>query len=269
MCAPREEIRAGLQSLKREINSALQGRSFPGPFCPCGGSGSWHRIAFLDVDDDNYEGCPGNWSQNTDFGPIFGCGRASSDPHTCDSAVFSSNGLSYSRVCGRVIAYQKGSPNAFNSSITNPNKTLEDSYIDGLSLTHGRAGMRQHIWTFAAATYETESETRTYISEWNCACTNTNVTWPHTVPQFVGNNYFCATGNPGPGVRTDRQYSEDPLWDGVGCGPTNTCCQLNNPPWFCATLPQPTTDDLELRICNDQEYDNENVVVTFLEISVK
>ena len=59
--------------------------------------------------------------------------------------------------------------------------------------------------------------------------------------------YFCDTGS------RDRFqlifYPDDPLWDGVGCGPTSTCCSFNNPPWFCKQLPQPTTDNIELRLC--------------------
>ena len=35
----------------------------------------------------------------------------------------------------------------------------------------------------------------------------------------------------------------------VGCSGGSSCCQFNNPPWFCKTLPQ-STDDLEIRICN-------------------
>ena len=46
-----------------------------------------------------------------------------------------------------------------------------------------------------------------------------------------------------------RRFIYIPLWDGEGCGPINACCQLNNPPWFCTPLPQPTTDDIELRLC--------------------
>ena len=34
-------------------------------------------------------------------------------------------------------------------------------YIDGVSLTHGAAGSRQHIWSFAAARYETGASTST------------------------------------------------------------------------------------------------------------
>ena len=84
------------------------------------------------------------------------------------------------------------------------------------------------------------------------------------VPAFVGNDYFCATGNPGPGFITTKIYSEDPLWDGEGCGPTNACCQFNNPPWFCTTLPKPTTDDLELRICRDQSWEDSLVDISVM-----
>ena len=70
------------------------------------------------------------------------------------------------------------------------------------------------------------------------------------IPPFVGNDYFCDTGISGDNWNGDHLYSDDPLWDGQGCGSTSTCCEFNNPPWFCKQLPQPTTDDIELRICN-------------------
>lgn len=89
-----------------------------------------------------------------------------------------------------------------------------------------------------------------------CPCTNTKVIWPWPnglasdgLGGYIGNNYFCDTGNPGPGVSDSTVYTDDPLWDGKGCGPTNACCRLNNPPWFCTTLPEPTSDHLEVRIC--------------------
>lgn len=125
---------------------------------------------------------------------------------------------------------------------------LEGAYIDGVSLTHGVAGSRQHIWSFAAALSETYTDSYDF-SILNCACTNANSDWPFQVPSFVGNNYFCDTGNRGPGAVTSELYPDDPLWDGEGCGPTSTCCEFNNPPWFCTTLPQPTSDDIEVRNC--------------------
>ena len=45
----------------------------------------------------------------------------------------------------------------------------------------------------------------------------------------------------------NQWYTSDPLWDGEGCGGNSTCCEFNNLPWFYKDLPQPTTDDIELR----------------------
>ncbi len=199
---------------------------------------------------------------------VRGCGRSSPGGDTCDSATFPSAGRSYSRVCGQVNAYQKGTTDAFDSfrgNDANPNPGLEDSYIDGVSLTHGTAGSRQHIWSFVAALTETDSP---FEPAAVCSCTNTNVNWPYQVPSFVGNNYFCATGNPGPGFDLSTVYADDPLWDGEGCGPTNACCEFNNPPWFCTTLPQPTNDDIELRVCHDQEIADEDTIIALVDVYV-
>ena len=92
------------------------------------------------------------------------------------------------------------------------------------------------------------------------------VEWPYEVPTFIGNNYFCETGNPGPGFDIATIYQDDPLCDGEGCGPDSTCCELNNPPWFCTTLQEAKTDDIELRICHDQDTVDEDVVVSLVDI---
>ena len=248
------------QALQDEIATALDNMA-SSPSCPCGGRGSWTRIANIRMNDTTQQ-CPPNWNLVTT--PIRGCGRSSAAAQTCDSAFFRSFGRSYSRVCGRVIGYQKGSPNAFNSSI-NGNVGLEGQYIDGISLTHGAPGRRQHIWSFVTAHYE---DAINYRADWACACTKTTEAWPYTVPSFIGNNYFCATanrfGDPG-GVNI---FADDPLWDGEGCGLTNACCEFNNPPWFCTRLPRPTTDNLELRVCHDQDANNEDVVVNVVEMYI-
>ena len=85
-------------------------------------------------------------------------------------------------------------------------------------------------------------------------------------PNTVGNNYFCETGNPGSALSFTMIYQNDPLWDGEGSGPRSTCCQFNNPPWFCTTLPQPTTDDMELRNCADEPTSNEDTLVQLVDI---
>ena len=129
-----------LNSTKETIRSILRDAVVPSldnpSTCPCGGPGLWRRIAHLDMSDLDQQ-CPSNWRLITT--PVRACGRTSS---ACDSAVFPSNGASYSRVRGRINAFQQGTPDAFSSSLHN-NHGLEDAYIDGISLTHGTAGSRQ------------------------------------------------------------------------------------------------------------------------------
>ena len=238
----------------------------PQPPCSCGGAGQWTRIAYLDMTDSSQQ-CPGDWRITDSSASVRACGRSTDVGDTCSPVFFSSGGLSYSRVCGRLNAYQKGTPDAFDPSNIgngpNPNPGLEGVYIDGVSLTHGAAGSRQHIWTFGVATHEIPRDS--IYERFTCPCTIDN--WPYEIPSFIGNDYFCATGNVGPDLDTSVIYSEL-LFDGEGCGEGNRCCELNNPPWFCTMLAQPTTDNLEMRICLDQEGHDEDVLVNYIEIYV-
>jgi hypothetical protein len=61
-------------------------------------------------------------------------------------------------------------------------------------------------------------------------------------------------------------YSTDPLWDGQQC--ENQCCSNGkSPPWFSMELPNPTTDDIEVRICIGQpSYDD--IVIQIIELYV-
>ena len=80
------------------------------------------------------------------------------------------------------------------------------------------------------------------------------------VPSFVGNDYFCESGDLNL-TYTFSFYANDPLWDGQGCR-SSSCCELSyppgvTPPWFCKQLPQlqTTTNDIEVRICGDEGED--------------
>ena len=259
MNAQRNATKQEIQDLLRNTVNPKLDRIYNGPPCSCGNRGEWTRIAFLNMTDPSQQ-CPTNWGLITS--PVRACGRSTiggENINTCDSVLFPSNGRSYSHVCGRIIGYQKGSPDAFYLSIR-ANPGLESAYIDGISLTHGAAGSRRHIWSFVCALHETTNGYRV------CPCTNTEIKWPYRVPSFVGNNYFCDNGNTAPGWTV---HHDDPLWDGQGCGRTNACCEFNTPPWFCTTLPQPTSDDIELRICGDQHRDrDEDVLVNLIDIYI-
>ena len=264
MNAQRNVTKQKIQDLLRNTVNPELDHIYNGPPCSCGNRGEWTKIAFLNMTDPSQQ-CPTNWGLITS--PVRACGRSTVGGQsilTCDSAFFPSNSRSYSHVCGRIIGYQKGSPDAFHPSIS-ANSSLESAYIDGISLTHGAAGSRQHIWSFVSALYETDPN---YESLTVCPCTNTNINWTHQVPSFVGNNYFCDTANTGPGFNTSSVYPDDPLWDGQGCGRTNACCEFNTPPWFCTTLPQPTSDDIELRICANQHRTDEDTLVNLIDIYI-
>jgi hypothetical protein len=82
-------------------------------------------------------------------------------------------------------------------------------------------------------------------------------------------DYFCETGRNGDNWPIDGQFYSEPLWDGIGCGAGNGCCTFNAPPWFYKQLPQPTTDDIEMRVCTDEERSTEDVAIEVIDIYVQ
>ena len=213
------------------------------------------RVANLDMTDPN-QNCPAGFRLVTrTSAPLRTCGRSESAIDGCVSTTFKTYGVEYSHVCGRVIGYQDHTPDSFSSRVP----TIDTNYVDGVSLTHGESP-RQHIWTFVGALDET------LRSAESCSCTRPEIPYTGSVPSFVGEDYFCDTGS-----RDAHQhifYPDDPLWDGQGCGGTSTCCEFNNPPWFCKQLPQQTTDDIELRICGDQSLTDEDTPIEQVEIYI-
>ena len=161
-------------------------------------------------------------------------------------------------MCGRVIGYQYGSTDAF---LFQSVATIDSYYVYGVSVTHGLP--RNHIWTFAAG----ETEGGYHIQGWNCPCSNPGHPDNVLPPSFVGNNYYCESGNPANMDILDHFFSDDPLWDGEQC--EGQCCSNGkSPPWFSVELPNPTTDDIEVRICIAQRsYDD--IEIQLLEIYVQ
>ena len=220
----------------------------------CNSTGSWMRVAHLNMTDPNQH-CPSEFRLITS--PKRTCGTPGS---RCVSTTFPLNGVKYSRVCGKVICYQYVSVDAFWAYYANRGRTIDDNYVDGVNLTHGQTP-RKHIWTFAAANDEIKS------NQYVCSCTKTNTPYTGVVPPFIGQDYFSDSGS-----RYQWQYQwyqADPLWDGSGCGPTSSCYGFNNPPWFCKQLPQPITDDIEMRVCVDESNSNEDVSLETVEIFVQ
>ena len=184
--------------------------------------------------------------------------------------MFPTQGIQYSQVCGRIIGYQYGQPEAFVAgNIGNP-QTIDGPYVDGISLTYGTP--RQHVWSFAAVLDERSGLRAAGNGNYRaqCECTDSTDIAMLDVPSYVGNDYFCETGvPPGQTFSNNIFYADDSLWDGQGCGPTSTCCTFNNPPWFCKQLPQSTNADLEVRLCSYNSAYIENTPVELIEIYIK
>lgn len=226
--------------------------------------GGWMRVAHINMTNSSHSCPPGKdfveWTRP--FPP-----RRLCIPNSNASGCFSHHfpvvavGAGVSKICGRILSYQNGTPNAFYPSHVHSTRTIDDVYVDGVSLTHGRS-TRSHIWTFAAALDETVG----HLS--GCECSNDLQLTSGSVPSFVGRDYFCSTASRGK-VRF-RFYAEDPLWDGKGCGPRNSCCLFNSPPWFTKDLTNfPAGGTIEMRVCRDAGSENENIPFQLVELYVK
>ena len=226
------------------------------------GAGLWYRVAYLNT---TMQQCPSNWMEKST--PVRACGRPTSTGVRCIGEYFPTRGVQYGKVCGRVIGYQNGSADSFRRFIEfeNQRPTIDEPYVDGVSVTHGMPRARTHIWTFAAGA--TEATVTNFTT--NCPCSNA---WAAAnaapAPSFVGDNYFCESGNSGGASPGGVLYTGDPIWDGEQC--EGECCSNGkSPPWFSVTLPNPTSDDIEVRICGDEDTDGEDTPVQLLEIFIQ
>lgn len=223
----------------------------------CGGvTGGWMRVAKLDMTNQSNH-CPNNFRLVTESG-VRSCGIHSSYA-SCSSVHFDVGGFSYDKVCGRIIAYQWGTPDAFTVS-NQGNLSLDSIYVDGISLTYGNP--RSHIWTFAASNDENPN------IRYNCPCVNTLNPGSSIPPAFINpQEYFCDTGSAN--MQSLVLYEQDPLWDGAGCGRLSSCCSLNNPPWFYKQLELVTNENIEMRACSDEPRINEDIAIKLYELYIQ
>ena len=227
----------------------------------CDSSPGWARVAYLNMTDPTHH-CPPAWREIAS--PRRSCRRTNETLHTgggCSSATFQTYGINYSRVCGRVTAYQFGHTGAFGPYVNTADisSTINDPYVDGVVVTHNSP--KKHIWTFASSFREN------HHGNIVCPCSNVANYAPITIPPWVGRDYFCETGvtSSPAGIL----YADDPLWDGEDCGSTSTCCEFNNPPWFCKELDEVSTSDLEVRICANQPTTFEDTPIELIELYIQ
>ena len=208
--------------------------------------GGWMRAAYINM-REGADSCPEGLTTYTPSSKRI-CSSSLSGGG-CSSVIYPVNGVPITKVCGRALGYQHRDTDAFNSDAT----PIDSAYTDGLSVTHGTP--RNHIWTFTAG----QSKDYYYPVD-NCPCATTPGSTP---PPFVGENYFCESGNTGP--HETQWYLDDPLWDSQGCVSGSSCCDRGGP-WFTTALKQEVHDDIEVRWCKSGV--GEDIGVEVLEIYV-
>ena len=179
--------------------------------------------------------CPSTWREYNTSGGVRACGRPDTDGGSCPSTSYNIS-HQYSRVCGRVIGYQFGSPDAF----TRVSRNGID--VDGINIIYGTS--TNHIWGYVAGV----SEAKNYIHPYNkCPCNSFRT--QGRPPPFIGDNYYCEPGNTMKWFR-HQFYSHDKLWDWQQC--EGTCCTTSkSPPWFKVHLYAKTSDAIKVQICCD------------------
>ena len=115
----------------------------------------WMQVAKLDMTNSSHQCPPGTKLRNDLLAShnIRHCGINFNGPG-CSSTTFETHGIEYTQVCGKIIAYQDASPDAFRTyNVTRCSSSIDSDYVDGINLTHGH-NPRKHIWTFAGALNE-------------------------------------------------------------------------------------------------------------------
>ena len=222
----------------------------------CGGhKGGWTRVAQFDTSKG--DSCPPGWTLITTPGGNLKTVCRSGDTYGCYPIIFTTYNISFYKICGQVRGYQKGNTNAFGPSV----ESIDDQYVDGVSITLGNP--RKHVWTYAIG--RSDSEINPNSNMYFCPCANIKGPNP---PSFVSDHYYCESGDTGsPDVAA--YYTTDPVWDGLDCSISVNCCAHPDMPWFLRQFATAQQTFIEARICHDQYFSNEGILVESMELFIQ
>ena len=218
----------------------------------CGGEGGWTRVAYINMTEPNAI-CPQGLTQEVQS-ELSLCDNTNT--LNCAEIGFTTYSIIYEKVCGQLRGYQYGFPEAFNSYSNAVDTEVDESYLDGVSITYG-SSPRTHVWSYVAGR-------KTYIDDpLACPC---NTGYYAEIPPFVGSDYYCESAA-SYGAAPGEFYAEDPLWDGKQCtdleGP---CCERPNLPWFKKELNVSISEDIDLRLCVHDN--NDRTLLQLIELYV-
>ena len=215
-------------------------------FVIAAGPSKFHHIGSLDIDLPGTS-CPSPLHLKT-FGSNRLCEK--SIGAGCVSITISAGGQTYQKVRGRVAGYAYNSPDAFRR-VGGAVSNIDDSYVDGVSITHGNP--RKHVWSYALA--------NNLNSLYTCPAVGEDIT---KQPAFVGSNFICVVANQTVPMGQDKLF-DAPMWTTLG----NCFGDCPDDLTFCVTLDQPTSDDLEVRLCTDQDKFDEDVFIKSFDFYVQ
>ena len=229
----------------------------------CDGKGGWMRIGYLNMSEPGATCPPGLMRHQYNNIDHDVCGRSNSNKF--NHTFFSTQGIHYNKVCGQLRGYQYRAPDAFTYNSNN----IESCYVDGVSITYG-SSPRKHIWTYANGL---TSDNVPFLQNC-CPCNANNTLAPVYKPNFIGDDYYCESAIP-PYVSGNTQrwqsvlYVNDTLWDGQQCdGNEGPCCTNTKMPWFIQTFNVTTNEDIELRVCCNEDYPDEDTLLDIIELYV-
>ena len=231
----------------------------------CNDEGGWMRVAFINMSDPK-EDCPSALQQHIYPNLTHSvCGRPKPSGAGCISMSFSSYGVNYTTVCGRIRGYQFNSNDGFYPNVGG-SADINGVYVDGYSITYGNP--RQHIWSYACGL---EQHLQFGIFSDSCPCNQGHTNETYSPPAFVGNDsYYCESALPVGQQWTGVLYADDPLWDGEQCiSDEVSCCTNPNLPWFLKSLGVTTNSDIEVRLCGSQPTYDEDTPFDLLELYVQ
>ena len=178
--------------------------------------GGWTLIVDEDYQED---ACGGDWDGSSKAY----CTRAAAG---ASSNVFSTRGVVWSEVRVTMGIRSVSTTDAFGWQ-NRSGWSVEDNYVDGVSLTTGEAGSRAHLFTYAVG-----------HASGKCPDTIGNKQAHVEAQAFVGDAYAC--GYPDPENGQVNLFDDD---------------------WFIAQAAEATAQPLEIRLMADQGVGNENVRV--------
>ena len=197
----------------------------------------WTRLGYLNMSDST-QTCPEGFREVEE--PSRGCRRASTKV-TCNSVTFSNPGkLPYSKVCGTVAATRHGSSDGFIKE-----GDMAGWEYDGISVH-----LRQSSTYLVVLGAPGEEIKHWFI----CPCKALDDPEQKSLLTFgteLKPSKFCPSSS-----------------GGGSCPAKINCCSGGSQPRFCVSLPQPTTDDIEVKLCLDQDEKDEDITLHAIELLV-